>query len=278
MNESSIRQKLNAIAFPLIIQNVSGQAIALTDQMFIGRISTEAYAAIGIATSLMSFIAGLLGSMAVAFNIKGANELGKGNTEAVRTGLCSSLMLDSAMGLAYILIILSSAKFIFSSVYSLSGEALESSIRYSTINCPYILFQTIIFTFNSYFKIQNRTKHILWVSTCGALVNTMLDYILIFGKCGFKPLGVSGAAIASVTGVFLNMAIYILLARKDISFHIKKCKIYLAVASELTVKSIPLIGEELLEGSVFVIVINALLAKTGIVQTGAYLLVKTCCP
>ena len=148
MNESSIRQKLNAIAFPLIIQNVSGQAIALTDQMFIGRISTEAYAAIGIATSLMSFIAGLLGSMAVAFNIKGANELGKGNTEAVRTGLCSSLMLDSAMGLAYILIILSSAKFIFSSVYSLSGEALESSIRYSTINCPYILFQTIIFTFN----------------------------------------------------------------------------------------------------------------------------------
>ena len=41
-------KELNKFALPLIIQNITGMLIGLVDEMFIGRISTEAYGAIGI--------------------------------------------------------------------------------------------------------------------------------------------------------------------------------------------------------------------------------------
>ena len=50
--------------------------------------------------------------------------------------------------------------------------------------------------------------------------------------------------------------------------------IYVKETITLIRTSLPLTGEELLEGSVFVVVINALIAQIGIIEIGAYLLVK----
>ena len=67
------------IAIPLIVQNIACMLIGLVDQIFIGHISTEAYGAIGIAVSLMNFMAGVFGMLATAFNILGAKRIGEGN-------------------------------------------------------------------------------------------------------------------------------------------------------------------------------------------------------
>lgn len=55
--------------------------IGLVNQIFVGHISAEAYEAIGIAVSLMNFMAGVLGMVAIAFNILGAKRAGEGNKE-----------------------------------------------------------------------------------------------------------------------------------------------------------------------------------------------------
>lgn len=67
-------KELNKFAFPLIIQNITGMLIGLVDEMFIGRISTEAYGAIGIMVALMNLLAGIFGNIAVTFNIEGAKK------------------------------------------------------------------------------------------------------------------------------------------------------------------------------------------------------------
>ena len=77
-------QELNKIAIPLIIQNISSFLIGFVDEMFIGRISTEAYGAIGVAASLMFFIAGVFSYIAVAFNIIGSRKIGEKNSAAIK--------------------------------------------------------------------------------------------------------------------------------------------------------------------------------------------------
>ncbi len=277
LNKTGI-QELNKIAVPLIIQNISGFLIGFVDEMFIGRISTEAYGAIGIAASLMFFIAGVFSYTAVAFNIIGSRKSGENDTEGFRTSLTASLLIDVLVGVMYAIIVIILGKFIFSTIYGLSDEALKAAMIYIYITSPYMLFQMVIFTFNSYYKIRKETSRIMWASTGAAILNTVLDYVLIFGKCGMKPLGVAGAATASIISVFANMIFYIWGGRRDMDSILrnrhKYRHIYKKEICNLIRISLPLAGEELLEGSVFVVVINAMIAKTGIMEIGAYLLVK----
>ena len=178
-------QELNKIAIPLIIQNISSFLIGFVDEMFIGRISTEAYGAIGVAASLMFFIAGVFSYIAVAFNIIGSRKIGEKNIEDFRRCLIASLIIDVFVGLLYAITILLIGKQLFKIAYRFSGEALAAAVTYTNITCLYMLFQMIIFTFNSYFKIKKKTKYIMWGAIGAAVLNTVLDYVLIFGKCGF---------------------------------------------------------------------------------------------
>lgn len=273
LNKTST-QELNKIAIPLIIQNISSFLIGFVDEMFIGRISTEAYGAIGVATSLTFFIAGVFSYAAVAFNIIGSRKIGEKNTDDFRKSLMASLIIDVFIGLIYAITIILIGKHLFRIVYGFSGEALTAALTYIYITSPYMLFQMIIFTFHSYFKIKKKTKYIMWGAIGATVLNTVLDYVLIFGKCGLEPMGVAGAATASMISVLINMLIYIWIGRKDIRFLWKDKSIYIKEMTTLIKTSLPLAGEELLEGSVFVVVINALIAQIGIIEIGAYLLIK----
>ncbi|GFI22830.1 multidrug resistance protein NorM [Lachnospiraceae bacterium] len=273
LNKTST-QELNKIAIPLIIQNISSFLIGFVDEMFIGRISTEAYGAIGVATSLTFFIAGVFSYAAVAFNIIGSRKIGEKNTDDFRKSLMASLIIDVFIGLIYAITIILIGKRLFRIVYGFSGEALTAALTYIYITSPYMLFQMIIFTFHSYFKIKKKTKYIMWGAIGATVLNTVLDYVLIFGKCGLEPMGVAGVATASMISVLINMLIYIWIGRKDIRFLWKDKSIYIKEMTTLIKTSLPLAGEELLEGSVFVVVINALIAQIGIIEIGAYLLIK----
>lgn len=267
-------QELNKIAIPLIIQNISSYLIGFVDEMFIGRISTDAYGAIGVAASLMFFITGVCGYTAVAFNITGSRKKGEGDVKGFKVALMASMLIDVIIGIVYAIVVIFGGKYIFSTAYGLSGEALQAAMTYTYINSPYMLFQMVIFTFSSYYKIEKKTSRIMWGSMGAAILNTVLDYILIFGKCGLKPLGVTGAATASIISVFVNMVFYICGGRDDIEFKLAKKDLYRKEIRSLIKVSLPLTGEELLEGSVFVVFINAIISKIGIIEIGAYLLVK----
>ena len=263
---------LNKLAVPLIVQNIACMSIGLIDQMFIGRISADIYGAIGVTISLMNFMAGIFGYFAVAFHIIGSKKQGEENKEEFREVFISSLLIDFVIGVIYGILTILLCKFIFKNFYGLSGEALNAAVTYSYITCPYMLFQLVIFSCSSYFKIKKNTSKLMFISTGASILNTILDYIFIFGKFGFPKLGTVGAATATMISVFINMLILLLAARKDIVYFFNKD--YLQRIKELIKTSLPLAGEELLEGSIFVLMINAIISNIGINEIGAYLLAK----
>jgi putative MATE family efflux protein len=61
-----------------------------------------------------------------------------------------------------------------------------------------IFFAFINFTLIAFFVGTTKTKILSYVTILMMLVNVILDYILIFGHLGFEPMGVGGAALASV--------------------------------------------------------------------------------
>lgn len=68
---------------------------------------------------------------------------------------------------------------------------------------------------SGYFAGQGRTRVVMFVNICGALVNLALDPILIFGFAGIPALSIRGAAIATVMGEVSMTLLYILLILRD---------------------------------------------------------------
>lgn len=58
------------------------------------------------------------------------------------------------------------------------------------------------------------TKRPLFVSMISVVLNIIFDYCLIFGHFGLEPLGVKGAAIATIIVRFIEMFIYLLCIKK----------------------------------------------------------------
>jgi Na+-driven multidrug efflux pump len=99
----------------------------------------------------------------------------------------------------------------------------------------------------------------------------MFSYVLIFGKCGFPQMGVTGAAIASVLSLSLNVLIYIFVVRID-----KPLKLYntnFKNIKKLHITALPLMGQEFLESTVITIGINSILGRLGILELSAYTLI-----
>lgn len=273
LRNNTVKQ-LNTIAIPLIIQSISSLIISFTDQALVGRISIYAFSSIGVITTLLSFIAGILGFISVSFNIRASKLIGKNNLEEFKDEFISSLLLNTFIGLIFVVLIIFSAKQILVIFYNFSRTILSEALKYFNIMSLYILIQLLLFNFSAYFKVIKNTKYILISSLSASILNILLDYIFIFGKLGFPQLGVTGAAMASIISLLLNLLIYILIAKKDIVLNISKFKKYWYIIKQELIDSIPLMGQELLEGSIFVIFINAILARIGLIELTSYLLVS----
>ncbi len=267
-------KELNKLAIPLIIQNIAGLLMGLLDQIFIGHISPEAYGAVGIAVSLMNFTAGAFGYFAVAFNIMGAKKSGENDASAFREVLMTSLLIDLAIGVVYGILSIGCCRFVYGYFYKLSGTALSTAVLYTYITAPYMLFQLVIFTMSAYYKIKKNTSKLMVISVAASVLNVVLDYCLIYGKFGLPKLDAAGAALGTIIGVFINALLLVVYAAGEIKFYVSRLGAYARNALELVKQSLPLLGEELLEGSVFVVVINAILSSMGIMEIGGYLLVK----
>ena len=65
------------------------------------------------------------------------------------------------------------------------------------------------------FRCIEKAKLPLYASMLSAILNTGMNYILIFGKCGFSPLGARGAAIATVLSQFANFLLMFMMMTKQ---------------------------------------------------------------
>lgn len=71
------------------------------------------------------------------------------------------------------------------------------------------------------YRCMDQAKLPLYASIASALCNTGFNYILIFGKCGFAPMGAKGAAIATLISQVVNVLLMLLAMPKSISHQIK---------------------------------------------------------
>lgn len=262
---------LNQLAIPLIANSIFGLSIELVDQAMIAHLSVAAYASVGAIGNFLYTVRGIIGAVAITLNIYGSKAIGEKQKSRYLNYLSSSLLLDVLFGIGLGFFCFIGKDLLLRRLYGFSGISLQEGNDYLSLMSGYFFLQLVIFTLTNCLKINKNTKWILIVSTTTTLLHTCLNYLLIFGAFGYQGLGVSGAAISSTITLCLDAGAYVFLLRNDIksALHFPP-----AEAVFILVRSLPLMGQELLEGSVFIIVLNALLAHISPLILSGYLLIS----
>ena len=218
LTQAPVHRVIITMAIPTIISMLVTGLYNIADTFFVGKIDTQATAAVGIVFSLMFFVQ----AMGFFFGHGSGNyisrELGARRHEnAIKmasTGFFSSFLVG------VIVLILGE---IFLTPLSLMLGSTPTILPYTEDYMQVILlgapFLTSSLTLNNQMRLQGNANFAMYGIVTGAILNVVLDPILIF-TCG---LGVSGAAWATVIGQAVSFVILFLMTRRgeNIAIHFR---------------------------------------------------------
>ena len=218
LTQAPVHRVIITMAIPTIISMLVTGLYNIADTFFVGKIDTQATAAVGVVFSLMFFVQ----AMGFFFGHGSGNyisrELGARRHEnAIKmasTGFFSSFLVG------VIVLILGE---IFLTPLSLMLGSTPTILPYTEEYMQVILlgapFLTSSLTLNNQMRLQGNAKFAMFGIVTGAILNVILDPLLIF-TCG---LGVSGAAWATVIGQAVSFVILFLMTRRgeNIAIHFR---------------------------------------------------------
>ena len=206
-----------ALAWPLILSNLSGALIHATDVFLLGKLGPEPLAAGALATNFVMSISLFGMGLMVATAPMIASEKGRKahSVRDVRRTVRQGLWLCLSFCVP-IWVILGFSQEIFHALGQKPELARDAAAMVATLKWSMFPFLGLV-VLRSFLSAKERTIWALYVSALGVIANAVLNYGLILGKFGFPQLGVVGAGIGSSLvnlGMFLVMAA-IVIRHKD---------------------------------------------------------------
>ncbi|NOY51394.1 MAG: MATE family efflux transporter [Chlorobi bacterium] len=218
MNEVNIKsRRIWQIAYPIILGSIAQNLINFTDTAFLGRVGEIALGA-GALGGLFYLAVIMLG---LGFSTGAQIIIARRNGE---NKLCEvGSIIDHSVYFLSILAILAYLLLRYLSIdilgFAVKSEAIfhESAI-YMKYRAVGIFFAFGNMVFRAFYVGLAKTKVITYTTVVLAVVNIILDYILIFGYYGAPRMGVGGAALASVIAEASALLYFITYTYANINF------------------------------------------------------------
>lgn len=202
LTQAPVSRVILTMALPTIVSMLVTCFYVIVDTYFVGQLNTQSTAAVGIVFPLMSLIQAIGSFFGHGSGAYMSRELG-----ARRTDNASSM---ATTGLVYALltgILIAVVALLFLRPLSLVLGSTATSLPFTEQYMAIILlgapFQIASFTLNSQLRMQGNARYAMWGIISGALLNVILDPILIFA-CGLQ---LRGAAVATVIGQIVSVAV-----------------------------------------------------------------------
>ena len=214
---------INRLALPAIIAGIAEPLLSITDTAIVGNIdnhATEALAAVGIAGSFLSALVWILAQTRSAISAIIAQYLGANRLNEIKTMPAQIIGINLLASLVLYVSTVVFAEFIFT-LYNAKGLILNYAVDYYKIRALGLPLTLFVFSIFGVFRGLQNTFWPMVISIVGAMINIVLDFVLVFGIEGLiPPLNIKGAAWASLIaqGIMAVMAVVLLLKRTPFNF------------------------------------------------------------
>lgn len=213
--EGSIVRSLTRLALPIMATSLIQMAYNMTDMIWIGRVSSNAVAAVGAAGMYLWLANGLAMIPRLGGQVKAAHELGAQNTERAAAYGQAAFHMGALLAVLFtaLCILLNGPLIAF---FNLSSPSVIADARtYLIIVAAGFAFSFFNQIFTGLFTAMGGSVVVLRATAVGLVGNIVLDPLMIFGVGPFPQMGVAGAALATVLAQAIVTVMFLLAARRE---------------------------------------------------------------
>ncbi len=227
MGTMPVNKLLLSMALPMIISMLVQALYNIVDSIFVAQLSENALTAVSMAFPVQNLMIGTATGIGVGMNAFVSKNLGQHNQEGVNKSALHGIFLETINYLIFLCIGLFAVDKFMQTQTNIT-EIVEYGTTYLRIVCicSFGIFAQVSFER----LLQSTGKTVLSMTTqlTGAVINIILDPILIFGLFGMPKLGIAGAAIATVIGQVIAGTFAVILnlkKNKEIHLHLDGFKL-----------------------------------------------------
>ena len=199
-------REVRAIAVPVTAQSVLMSLLLVTDQLMVGQLGTTAVATVGIGTKLTAVLTVALTGLATGVSIFAAQHWGSRERSRIRHLLGLGLLLGFAFATTVTLFVAVFPRAAMSPFTADSRVLAEGAVFVRVIALGYVPTMLTLM-YSAVLRSTGSVRLPMWASVAAAVLNLALDWLLIFGHLGLPRLGLAGAAIATTSARFVEIAV-----------------------------------------------------------------------
>lgn len=201
MGTYSIPRLLISMSVPIMISMLVQALYNIVDSIFVAQISAEQLelTAVSVAFPLQNLIIAFASGLGVGMTALISRSLGEKKADAAGHAAAQGILIELVCYAIFVIIGLFFVRPFFES-QTTNPLIIEYGVQYLSICCvaSFGIFMQI--TFEKFLQSTGKTVLSMITQASGAVINIILDPILIFGWFGFPAMGIRGAALATVIG------------------------------------------------------------------------------
>ncbi len=206
MGVMPIQKLLLGMSVPMMISMLVQALYNIVDSMFVARLNENALTAVSLAFPVQNLMIAVGTGTGVGVNALVSRSLGEKNTNYANKAANNGVYLSIFSAVAFALVSLIFGRFFFA-VQTDDPQIIAYGASY--VRIIGILSIGMFFQFITERLLQStgKTIYTMFTQSLGAIINIILDPIMIFGLFGFPRMEVAGAAVATVTGQIIAAAL-----------------------------------------------------------------------
>jgi putative MATE family efflux protein len=229
------------MALPMIISMLIQALYNVVDSVYVSQISESAVTALSLAFPIQNIQIGFAVGIGVGVNSLLSKSLGEGNRDAANRTAGNGITLMLIVTVAFIIFGIFGVRPYYE-MQSTVTETVEGGIAYSRICCIMTLGVFMSILCERLLQATGRTFHTMITQSTGAIINIILDPILIHGWFGLPAMGITGAAWATVIGQWAGALLALLFNIKfnpDVQFGLNYLKLDKQVVKPILTVGVP---------------------------------------
>lgn len=213
MGVMPVNRLLVTMSVPMILSMLVQALYNVVDSMFVARLNESALTAVSLVFPIQNLMISVATGTGVGINALLSRSLGEKNLQRANQAAVNGVFLAGLSYLAFALLGAVGAR-AFMAVQTADAQIVGYGTSYLQICCilSFGLFFQIVF--ERLLQSTGRTLYTMCTQMLGAVINIVLDPIMIFGLLGFPRMEVAGAALATVTGQIIASIAALILNRK----------------------------------------------------------------
>ena len=202
------------LAIPVALQSMLQSSFSMVDQIMIGQLGEINVAGVGLAGKFASIYSVVISAIGAVAGIMIAQYLGQKNRSEVRRSFFTNFLLGAGIAGMFMVICTLFPNQIMGA-YTRDVQTRQAAAEYLMLISGTFVPMAGATLLSTLFRCLEKPRLPLYASILSALLNTGLNYIMIFGKLGISPMGVRGAAFATVISQCANFLLMLLMLSKN---------------------------------------------------------------